>query len=669
MMTVACENEPLDLFSTDPVAPALAEHNDILLTEDTPNEDVTFAWSAARNMAGEIDYTLYAAAADDTISLGSTTDTHITMPKTELRTNLLKLTLSPNDNSSIAFFVEAADGTTTLRSASLTITCYIYGDAVPAVLSVSEAYKDSLVLKVDEMDQQIDLLTWSPARLGFKENIVYSLSAKVEEGEEYFFAEGLTDRTYGKTVDEWNEIFAAAGCKEDILISTILKVYAKPEGSETKGIPSDSITVTVKTYLATYPDQMYLPGSYQGWDPATAPTILQSKAQKGYYEGFVDLSTSDGSDVSFKFSPVPGWQDDFGSNNESVAVDVNDNTVVTATTAAGPGDDYNIAVPSGFYLIQLDKKRNSLTMVKVTSMSLIGEATPGGWDKDTPMTYDTARHTYSVTDTLKQGTYKFRLNGNWSYAIGNKGIFEGGDNNYTFDKETGEYKVILDVSQHPYSVNILSTKYPENMYIPGQHNDWGFTTYLPGNGEGRYEGFVNLVSSEGETCEWKFCEGDSWDYANYASEDFTYDPATGKGKGSYKESNKNITVPNGCYYIIVDMTNGSFTVERVAKVGLVGPATPAGWTPENSVEMTFDPATGMWTTTLELKADQFKVCINNDWTINRGAPSENEPYMLTDGKTETVVQEGKNFAVAEAGNYKVTADLLHIPNTIKVEKQ
>lgn len=180
MMTVACENEPLDLFSTDPVAPALAEHNDILLTEDTPNEDVTFAWSAARNMAGEIDYTLYAAAADDTISLGSTTDTHITMPKTELRTNLLKLTLSPNDNSSIAFFVEAADGTTTLRSASLTITCYIYGDAVPAVLSVSEAYKDSLVLKVDEMDQQIDLLTWSPARLGFKENIVYSLSAKVD---------------------------------------------------------------------------------------------------------------------------------------------------------------------------------------------------------------------------------------------------------------------------------------------------------------------------------------------------------------------------------------------------------------------------------------------------------------------------------------------------------
>ena len=663
MMTVACENEPLDLFSTDPVAPVLAEHNGILLTEDTPDEDVTFAWSAARNMAGEIDYTLYAtAAADDTIPLGSTTDTHITMSKTELRTNLLQLPLSPNDNSSIAFFVEAADGTTTLRSESRSITCYIYGDAVPAVLSVSEAYKDSLVLKVDEMDQQIDLLTWSPARLGFKENIVYSLSAKVEEGEEYFFAEGLTACTYGKTVDEWNEIFAAAGCKEDILISTILKVYAKPEGSETKGIPSDSITVTVKTYLATYPDQMYLPGDYQSWSPATAPTIAQSSAQKGYYEGFVDMTASD---EGFKFSPVPDWSGDFGSNNEIVAEDENGNTVVTATV----GDGDNITVPTGFYLIQLDKRRNNLTMVKVTSMSLIGDATPDGWDNDTPITYDAESHTYSATLTLTQGnSYKFRLNNNWSYSIGNNGMFEGGEN-YTFDKETGEYKVILDVSRHPYSVNVLSTKYSENMYIPGAYCNWDIdkASYLPGNGEGRYEGFVNLVSSEGETCEWKFSPEKKWG-KDFASEDFTYDSATGKGSGSTNGSG-NITLPNGCYYIIVDMTNGSFTVERVAKVGLVGSATPAEWAPENSVEMTFDPDTEMWTTTLELKADQFKVCINNGWDINRGALSENEPYMLTDGKTETVVQNGKNLTVAEAGNYKITADLLHIPNTIKVEKQ
>lgn len=667
MMTVACENEPLDLFSTDPVAPALAEHNDILLTEDMPDEDVTFAWSAARNMAGEIDYTLYAAAADDTISLGSTTDTHVTMSKTELRTNLLQLPLSPNDNSSIAFFVEATDGTTTLRSESRSITCYIYGDAVPAVLSVSEAYKDSLVLKVDEMDQQIDLLTWSPARLGFKENIVYSLSAKVEEGEEYFFAEGLTDRTYGKTVDEWNEIFAAAGCKEDILISTILKVYAKPEGSETKGIPSDSITVTVKTYLATYPDQMYLPGSYQNWDPATAPTIAQSSAQKGYYEGFVDLSTSDGSDVSFKFSPVPGWQDDFGSNNESVAVDVNDNTVVTATTAAGSGDDYNIAVPSGFYLIQLDKKRNNLTMVKVTSMSLIGDATPGGWDKDTPMTYDTARHTYSVTDTLKQGkSYKFRLNNNWSYAIGNNGIFEGGDNNYTFDKETGEYKVILDVSQHPYSVNILSTKYPEKVMLVGDFNglNWGDTrTTSPclvkdkDRNEGNYYGVVSYYNANYGTKLLYEMSGKEDTWLSGETKD-TASPYTYSISNEYQS---NFTFPtDGTYILHADLVNGSMTLTEVKTVGLIGDATPGDW--NNDTEFTYNESTSCYELKdIALKDGAFKIRFNGGWDI--------PDCFNLGGAVDALTYQGADISI-EAGTYDLTLNFrTNANNTITITKK
>lgn len=659
MMTVACENEPLDLFSTDPVAPALAEHNDILLTEDTPNEDVTFAWSAARNMAGEIDYTLYAAAADDTISLGSTTDTHITMPKTELRTNLLKLTLSPNDNSSIAFFVEAADGTTTLRSASLTITCYIYGNAVPAVLSVSEAYKDSLVLKVDEMDQQIDLLTWSPARLGFKENIVYSLSAKVEEGEEYFFAEGLTACTYGKTVDEWNEIFAAAGCTENIATDVLLTVYAATEGSETKGIPSDGVTINVTTYLATYPDQMYLPGDYQGWSPATAPTIAQSSAQKGYYEGFVDMTASDG---GFKFSPVPDWQGDFGSNNEIVAEDENGNTVVTATV----GDGDNITVPTGFYLIQLDKRRNNLTMVKVTSMSLIGDATPGGWDNDTPMTYDAESHTYSATLTLTQGnSYKFRLNNNWSYSIGNNGMFEGGEN-YTFDKETDEYKVILDVSRHPYSVNILSTKYPEKVMLVGDFNglNWGDTrTTSPclvkdkDRNEGNYYGVVSYYNANYGTKLLYEMSGKEDTWLSGETKD-TASPYTYSISDEYQS---NFTFPtDGTYILHADLVNGSMTLTEVKTVGLIGDATPGGW--DNDTKFTYNESTSCYELKdIALKDGAFKIRFNGGWDI--------PDCFNLGGAVDALTYQGADISI-EAGTYDLTLNFrTNANNTITITKK
>ena len=61
-------------------------------------------------------------------------------------------------------------------------------------------------------------------------------------------------------------------------------------------------------------------------------------------------------------------------------------------------------------------------------------------------------------------------NDDWDYSIGNDGTFSGGD--FKFDKEDGEYKVILDVSKHPYTVKFLSTSFPERLYVPGEYQVW-----------------------------------------------------------------------------------------------------------------------------------------------------------------------------------------------------
>ena len=68
----SCQPKSEDAFSTDPVAPELYAHNDILLTTGTPDEDVTFAWSAYRNLPKGLPYTFTAAFGEDEVELANT---------------------------------------------------------------------------------------------------------------------------------------------------------------------------------------------------------------------------------------------------------------------------------------------------------------------------------------------------------------------------------------------------------------------------------------------------------------------------------------------------------------------------------------------------------------------------------------------------------------------
>lgn len=60
-----------------------------------------------------------------------------------------------------------------------------------------------------------------------------------------------------------------------------------------------------------------------------------------------------------------------------------------------------------------------MELTPITTIGIIGDATPGGWDASTPMTYSKADGAWVIKDvTLKDGELKFRANDAWDINWG-----------------------------------------------------------------------------------------------------------------------------------------------------------------------------------------------------------------------------------------------------------
>lgn len=164
---------------------------------------------------------------------------------------------------------------------------------------------------------------------------------------------------------------------------------------------------------------LYIPGNHQNWDPATAPKLYTANMDM-VYTGFAYL------DGEYKFTSAPDWDHtNYGSGGDGI---------LSADGGAG-----NINAEAGFYYLSADL--NLLTYSQIATVwGLIGDATPGGWDVSTPMEYDRASNTWTVTADMTNGAFKFRANDGWDINLGGdiKDLTFGGDNmsieagNYTF---------------------------------------------------------------------------------------------------------------------------------------------------------------------------------------------------------------------------------------------
>lgn len=114
----------------------------------------------------------------------------------------------------------------------------------------------------------------------------------------------------------------------------------------------------------------------------------------------------------------------------------------------------NIAVKAGTYKVTIDLT-NLTYKLENYSWGLVGDATANGWDgPDEMLSYDGTLDSWVITTTLKDGKFKFRLNGNWAVNYGGNGNpgeltdKEGKD----IDIKAGKYKIIANFTKKTYSV-------------------------------------------------------------------------------------------------------------------------------------------------------------------------------------------------------------------------
>ena len=306
----------------------------------------------------------------------------------------------------------------------------------PGTLTVSQP---NLVLTSANANDTVQIFSWTATDYGFKAATKYRLQ----------IAKAGTNFAAPKEVDMGSNLqqkYTGADFNQMSLIlglppGTAGQLESRVRSSISDSIPavySNKVTLAVTPYLViiNYPS-LWVPGDYQGWDPATAPKI-SSKAANGIYEGYVNIP---GGSLKFKFTSHPDWNHtNYGWASSTTT---GDNVTGTFNTTGG-----DLFVPStGYYLLKANTTSNTWSGTK-TRWGLIGDGVPGtAWTSDRDMVYNAATKTWSITLDLVAGAVKFRANDDWPINFGDTGA----DLSLEYDganiaiAAAGNYTITLDL--------------------------------------------------------------------------------------------------------------------------------------------------------------------------------------------------------------------------------
>jgi hypothetical protein len=271
---------------------------------------------------------------------------------------------------------------------------------------------------------------------------------------------------------------------------------------------------------------------------------------------------------------------------------------------------------------------------QVTSVGLIGSATPGGWGADTPMTQVTDS-TWTIDVTLTAAEVKFRANGAWDINWGSSDFPTGvgTQNGANIPVYAGDYTVHFNSNSGEYSFDVHS-----DIGIIGSATakGWGEDTNLYQTDSVNY--FTVILLKVGEV---KFRKDDDW-AVNWGDTAFPEGIATQNGP--------NIPIENaGKYRVDFNKETGAYKFSEVIDftgIGVIGSATAGGWDDETPLARDGGNPE-VWKGVVTLKEGELKFRANNGWAINWGGAS----FPAGEG-----VSNGPNIAVLadEAGEYQVS---------------
>ena len=276
---------------------------------------------------------------------------------------------------------------------------------------------------------------------------VYQLKVTTKKDKNYFkFYEGSKWDESGN----WDVINTGVmGCEKDGSEDASGTIYYT---GDSWGTPQTMVIAGKGTWIVTL-DMNNL--SYSVGKP-----ILYMKGDANGWNGYDYLSGEDGvkftgfmylNQNGFKFTTASDWSGTGYGANFNTAPDAA-NIVITE--------------PAGYYQVDVDLSEKTYTLTPITSIGIIGSASPKGWDSDVDMTYvpynkDTKEVNgyWEVKNiTLSAGEIKFRANDDWAISWGGELDNLTTKNGGNITVEAGTYDIKLYAWAEGFAKCVLTKK-------------------------------------------------------------------------------------------------------------------------------------------------------------------------------------------------------------------
>ena len=273
---------------------------------------------------------------------------------------------------------------------------------------------------------------WKPTKPVWMNKVsdgVYQLKVTTEKDKNYFkFYEGSKFES-----NNWDVINTGVmGCEKDGSEDASGTIYYT---GDSWGTPQSMVIVGTGTWIVTLDMNnlsysvgkpiLYMAGDANGW--ATNDYLAGEDGVK--FTGYMYLNQN-----GFKFCTQPEWKGtNYGANFD------------TAPDAA----NITMTEEAGYYKVDVDLGSKSYVLTPITTIGIIGSASPNGWDSDVDMTYvpynaETKELGYwEIKDvTFTSGEIKFRANDDWAINWGGdvNALTQGGDN---ISVDAGTYDIKL----------------------------------------------------------------------------------------------------------------------------------------------------------------------------------------------------------------------------------
>lgn len=505
-------------------------------------------------------------------------------------------------------------------------------DATPVLelktaASLHTLSQTDITINKDNKDAQFPEISWDKADYGVSAVVNYVVTLTNNTTSKSVVIGETGDAKLSFTNGEMNSLLAKAGAYPgqtyDFTVSLVSKAYDAYTDAA-----SNSVTFKATSYDPNVDNitwkYAYVAVGYPDWDYTTAYLIGDPDGD-GVYKGYANFD---------------------GAASYAI-IDGTDLSKVLAKDQQVTNDG------KGFLEITLDAEGHVTQSEKGLVWGVIGDATSGGWDKDTQMEYDANTRLWTVITPLLEKEFKFRANNDWGFNYGPEegklselsgGLIAGGPNNFKVAKAS-PYIITLNLTnagKYTYSMEETTIELSSAaMTLPGNYQgDGGWKPEADdcykvesAARDFKYTGAYFFPANT----EFKFYDAGAW---IGVVGDITWNEAKTSatlvmGDGA------NVKIDNAGYYRVFADTKKM--VATLDKTGweIIGDATPGGW--DKGTLMNYDSSTKLWSITVALGDGEIKFRWDAAWTVNLG------------GDLGALTQDGANIKVT-AGNYEIVLD-------------